>query len=321
MKKISCNFLIIIGLIMALGTISTVSAAGTDDPPKRPKNTGILSVKTAPQAYPILVDGVQVGLSGVSYAAEYYLTPGTHRVEIQVPNTSSPYVRDLEIKKDARNCICIKIVERTIETPCPYRVNVSGPEVVQEGDLIQFVATDAVNKTPVSYVWTVPPDVRITSGQGTSSITVDSTGLGGKNITAEVDVSDGTYDAQCRQRLTVRTFVKPPPPIDTPPPPTYVFFGNLIFRAFDADKQILDGYTIDLQNRPDAQAYVIVYQGRAPRSQSADKMARRSIDYLVKTRGIDPRRIMVTSGGSRETTQADMFIVPPGAQQPVPSPR
>jgi hypothetical protein len=323
MKKISCNFLIIVGLIMALGLVSTVSAAANDDKNKRPKNTGILSVKTSPVAYPVLVDGVQVGMSGIGAPAEFYLTPGNHKVEIQGANGKS-YVKDLEIIKDRKNCVCLKMIENTITTPCPYRVNVSGSETVKEGDLITFSAIDDVNKSesPLKYVWTVfPATARITSGQGTPSITVDSTGFPAQDIRAEVDVSNGTYDEVCSQRIPVKTFVEKIPEIETPRPRDPEFFGGLVFRTFDYDKAVLDQYAIALQNRPDAQAYMIVYQGRDKKSANSDKMTKRSLDYLVKARGVDPRRVLVTSGGSRDKSQADLFLVPPGASQPVPSPR
>src|SRR3954467_15788088 len=154
MKKISGNFLAILGLLLVFGTVSTALASGNDDK-NRPKNTGILSVKTTPVAYPVLVDGVQIGMSGVAASAEFYLTPGTHRVEIQGPDGKS-YTKDIDIVKDRKNCICIKIVENTISTPCPYRVVVNGPETVKDGDLINLFATNQVNSpNPVKYVWTV----------------------------------------------------------------------------------------------------------------------------------------------------------------------
>jgi hypothetical protein len=319
MKKISGNFLIIVGLIMALGMVSTVSAYTTDDTPKRPKNTGILSVKTN-EPLPVLVDGVQVGVSGVNEGKEFYLTPGTHRVEIQNPY-GAPIVRDIDIIKDRKNCICLKVIKTEITTPCPYRVEVAGPENVKEGDLITFFAQDRKGSpTALRYVWTVlPAGVRITSGQGTSSITVDSTGFPAQDIRADVDVSDGSYDEVCRQRIPVKTFVTPPPTI--PPPPPFEEKGNIVFRAFDEDKSQLDRYAIELQNRPDVQSYIIIYQGREKKSLSVDKMAKRSLDYLVKTRGVDPRRIVLIQGGSRLKTMADLFVVPPGATTlPVPTP-
>ena len=318
MKKISYNFLIIVGLIMALGLVTTASA-GTDDTTKRPKNTGILSVKTN-EPLPVLVDGVQVGMSGVNEGKEFYLTPGTHRVEIQNPY-GAPIIKDVEIIKDRKNCICLKVVKTEITTPCPYRAVVNGPETVKEGDLITFFATDEKGSPkPLKYIWTVlPAGVRVTSGQGTSSITVDSTGFPAQNIRAEVDVSDGSYDEVCRQVIPVRTYITPPPPPDNPPPdePRQ---SSLVFRAFDEDKAQLDPLVIELQNKLDGKAYIFIYQGREKKSPLAAKMAKRTIDYLVKTRGVDPSRITLTMGGSRPKTMADIFIVGPNTKIPVATP-
>ena len=58
MRKIGYNFLLILGLMITFGVANKVSANGNDT--KRPKNTGILAVKTSPGSYPVVVDGVQV---------------------------------------------------------------------------------------------------------------------------------------------------------------------------------------------------------------------------------------------------------------------
>jgi hypothetical protein len=60
-----------------------------------------------------------------------------------------------------------------------------------EGDLITFASTNLVTAgaIPVKYNWTVSPNnLNVTSGLGTSSITVDTKGLGGQTITADLDV-------------------------------------------------------------------------------------------------------------------------------------
>ncbi len=92
---------------------------------------------------------------------------------------------------------------------------------------------------------------------------------------------------------------------------------------FDDDKARLDNYANALQNRPDSQGYIIMYQGPkvGRKTVEADRMAKRSLDYLVKVRGVDPRRIVITNGGNREATMGDLWIVPPGAQPPVATPR
>ncbi len=316
MRNIKYNFLFVIGLALTFG-LTTVFAVEKNDT-KRPKNSGILTVKTTPMAMTVKVDGQVVGLSGVSTPAEFYLAPGIHRVEIEGPNGKA-FSKEIEIKKDAKNCICLKIVEETTKRPCPYDIRLDGPERVTEGDLITFASFNAVKNDaiPVIYTWTISPkNLRITSGLGTSAITVDTTGFGGQTITADLDVNDGVYDANCRQRISVPTIVD-----NIAPPPKARTFDDFVSLAFDDDKARLDAFTIELQNNPDAQGYIIMYQGTdkvSMRLRKVDVLSKRTLDYLVKVRGIDPRRIVITNWGTRTQTTYELWVIPPGAQPPVP---
>jgi hypothetical protein len=316
MRKFRYNFLFVVGLML---TVGLTAAFGFDDDTrtKRPKNAGILSVKTTPTAFPVKVDGQVIGMSGVSTPAEFYLAPGLHRIEIEGPNGQT-FSKELEIRRSAKNCICIKIVEQSISRPCPYDVRVDGPDKVLEGDLITFAAFNAVtaSETPLKYNWRVSPEtVRITSGQGTPSITVDTTGMGGQTVRAELDVWDGAYDANCRQQISV------PTEVEKQKVPEAVRCDIFESRAFDDDKARFDNCVIELQNRPDSQLYIIVYQGQdrlSTTTNTADKLSIRTLDYLVKTRGVDPRRISIVNWGTRPKTTFEIWIIPPGAQPPVP---
>lgn len=316
MRNIKYKFLFVVGLVLTIG-LTTVLADGKTDS-KRPKNTGILTVKTTPSAMTVKVDGQVVGLSGVSSPAEFYLAPGVHRVEVEGPNGKA-FSKEIEIRKDAKNCICLKIIEETTKRPCPYNIRLDGPERVVEGDLITFASFNAVknDSIPVNYNWTVSPkNLRITSGLGTPAITVDTTGFGGQTINADLDVNDGVYDANCRQKISVPTIVD-----KLPPPPSPRKFDEFESIAFDDDKARLDAFTIELQNNPDAQGYIIMYQGTdkvSMRTRKADVISKRTLDYLVKARGIDPRRIVITNWGTRPKTTYELWVIPPGAQPPVP---
>lgn len=318
MRNNKYNLLIMLGLILGIG-FSAVDA-GAQSRPKRPKNTGILTVKTSPVAYSVNVDGQFVGMSGVDTPAEFYLTPGFHRMEVEFPDGKF-FTKDIEIVRDRKNCVCLSFVERSVTRLCPYDIQLEGPQQVSEGDLITFVSRDVRNSpTPVNYTWRVSPaNARITSGLGTSSITVDTSGLGGQTVTAELDVNDGSvYDAKCRQNISVPTFVERLPP---PEPPKSFRFDRFIALSFDDDKARLDAFAIELQNNPDAQGYIILYQGsdrNSMRNKKVETLSKRALDYLVKTRGIDPRRIAVTQGGITDQTMYDLWIVPPGATPPVP---
>ncbi len=304
-----------IAFLFAIGSASAVLGSSATKI-KRPKNTGILSIKTSPDSYPVMIDGVQVGMSGVGTGAEFYVSPGTHKLEVTGPNGKS-FAKDVDIVKDVRNCVCLKMISDVIKRPCPYDIRVDAPSSVAEGDLVTFAAFNAVTEgsSALNYVWRVTPETaRITSGIGTPSITVDTSGLGGETITAALEVSDGSnFDTTCRQNVAAKTQV------ERPVKPEAFRFDSFESRSFDDDKARLDGLVIELQNRPDSQAYIVLFQGtEGKRRMNIDVLAKRSLDYLVKTRGVDPRRIQITKLGKRPRTGYEFWIVPPGAAPPLP---
>lgn len=280
------------------------------------KDMGILAVKTD-EPMTVFVDGVEVGQSGVGSEAIFYVTPGDHVVKI-VPPAGNAFVKSYTFTKNRKNCICLKTVRTDKKRPCPYDVSVSGPERVLEGDLITFAAFNNVtgSTTPLNYRWKVSPDmVRVTSGLGTSAITVDTTGMGGQMITAELDVTDDVYGKTCFQQKSV------PTEIQRRILPEKILCDEFQAGPFDDSKARFDNCVIQIQANPDAQLYFILYEGTDKVSKtrnSYDKLSKRTLDYLVKTRGFDPRRITLIKGGPRPKTTYEIWIVPPGASLPVP---
>ena len=310
------NFLFVAGIILTLG-LSAVFANG-DDKNKRPKNTGTLSVRTTEESYPIKVDGQYVGMSGVGTGAEFYLTPGFHSVEVTGPD-GRVWKGDIEIRVDKKNCVCLKIVRETISTPCPYRFHLEGPDKISDGDLVTFAAINAgTAPIPLRYGWKVTPgSARITSGLGTPSITVDSTGIGDGKIIAELDVNDSVYDNKCRQVISVPTEVSKIPIVV---PPKGFRCDEFQARTADDDKARFDNCVIQAQNTPDSLLYVVIHPGTDKISltrNTYEKLSKRALDYMVKTRGFDPRRIYILKGTPRPKTSYEIWIVPPGAQPPV----
>jgi hypothetical protein len=284
---------------------------------KRPKNTGALTVRTSPAALQVKIDGQDAGMSGVVDAAEFYLDPGIHKVEVIGPN-GAIFNRDVEIRKDKKHCVCLRIVEETISRACPYRFNLEGPEKISEGDLVTFAAINrGTAPIPIRYEWRVSPNsVRVTSGLGTPTITVDSAGMGGKRIIAELDVNDDVYDNKCRQTISVPTTVTIIPPPEVVKPFRCDEFES---KAPDDDKARFDNCVIQAQNTPDAQLYIIVNPGTDRLSMTRntyDRVSKRALDYMVKVRGFDPRRISIVRGSERQKTGFVVWIVPPGATPP-----
>ena len=135
-----------------------------------------------------------------------------------------------------------------------------------------------------TYNWTVSAGT-ITSGQGTSSITVDTKGTGGQTITATVEV--GGVDPTCNRTASCSTPVKPKPAL----PRKFDEYGNI---RFNDEKARLDNFAIQLQNEPTATGAIVGYGSC---DAEGTTRANRAKDYLVNTRGIDASRLNVIDGG------------------------
>jgi hypothetical protein len=114
--------------------------------------------------------------------------------------------------------------------------------------------------------------------------------------------------------------------------PTQIFdsFGDL---CCDAEKAHLDNFAIALERQPLSKGYIIFYGGRrqhypychspAQRLQrrgEPEARAARLKPYLVYSRGLNPRQVVVINGGYRESWTAELWIVPNGAGPPNASP-
>jgi hypothetical protein len=323
MRRISCNFILAVGLILTLGWVNEAFAGNADA--KRPRNAGVLSVQVTfeelakPASYRVLVDGKEIGMSGNRTPSIFYLAPGVYTVEIIGVDDKVYYEKEIEIRKKEKNCICLRIVEREERKPCPYDVRVEvTKQAAAEGETVIFRAVNAISASvPLTYRWSVTPASARIVGEREGEIEVDTTGLGGQPITAYLDVTDDVYGKTCFQKNS--TSFTPPPPVITqrPEPVLCVVFES---TSFDDDKYRFDQCAIQLRNRPDAKLYINVYQGTDKLSRTritADLVRRRTLDYLVKARGIDPKKIDIFMRGTRPRTTIEIWIVPAGADAPV----
>jgi len=188
--------------------------------------------------------------------------------------------------------------------PCPT-ISVSCPSDIDPGQPITFTASVSggpANAT-FTYNWSVSAGT-ISSGQGTSSITVDTAGLSGTSVTATVNI--GGADPSCSATASCTTAVKTPKPVAT----RFDEYGNI---KFNDEKARLDNYAIQLQNTPGSAATIIVYGSCAGEAQARGDRAK---DYLVNTRGIEAGRITVVDGGCRSDLTVQLWVVPQGADAP-----
>ena len=196
-------------------------------------------------------------------------------------------------------------------TACP-KISVSSPSEVDVGQPITFTAsvTGGDPDLAPTYNWVLSAGT-ISSGQGTSVITVDTMNTDGASVTATVQL--GGLDRMCKATALATTGVKPKPY----PPRMFDRFGSL--KPADRNAR-LDNFAIQLQNEPDAQASVIAYAGRTSVKGAAAVLLKKMWDYLVWTRGIEGGRIITVDGGLRETATTELWIVPRGSTPPRPSP-
>ena len=189
--------------------------------------------------------------------------------------------------------------------PCPT-VSVSCPSDVGPNEPITFTASVAGGDAGATwtYNWSVSAGT-ISSGQGTSTITVDTANLAGQSVTATVSI--GGADPSCTGTTASCTTS-----IRTPPAEARKFdeYGNI---RFNDEKARLDNYAIQLQNEPTATGTIIVYGSCNGEGQQRGDRAK---DYLVNTRGIEAGRITVVDGGCRSELTVQLWIVPSGAAAP-----
>jgi hypothetical protein len=308
MQKIRYNFLFVLGLVLIFGTVSTAFSQKKN---RIPKNMGRLSVKSSPDAYEVRIkDGEILGESGVGDYAEFDLRPGDYDIEVEAPN-GQIFSKRIKIVKKQNYCICLTFKEGITEE-CPYNVVVDPPEDVIEGEPAVFTARNiGINPTfPIRYNWRVSGGT-ILSGQGTPSISVSTVGMGDQTIRAFLDVTDDIPGSTCQQKNEVSVNVT-----KKPREPESRKCAEFVSRTPDENKANFDNCVIQANAEPNSQIYVILYRGTSKGSTSVERLKRQTLDYFVKTRGFDPRQIVVNEGGTAERTTVVIWIVPPGAPTP-----
>lgn len=309
-----------VAVMVACASLVSASSAKQKNKKNQP-TTGRIEVSTNPGGYPITIDGQPAGET-TDYVRAIELDPGSHTVEIQFPNNTR-WSQVFNIIAGRKNCIALNYRPRTIEipaiaaSPCPYPVNVTAPSSVSDGDIVTFTAdVGYAGPSALNYTWTVsPPAARILSGAGTPTITVDSSGLNNRRLTAILVVDDGSGDRACRQTAQAATGVAALPKIEAPKR-----FDEFPSVAHDDDKARLDNLAIELQNNPGSTGYVVAYAGRNSRAGEADRMGQRAVEYLTTTRGLSPDRVRFINGGYRDSNTFELWLVPQGAAPPAPTP-
>jgi hypothetical protein len=290
---------------LSLAADSTVIKACNDESARVRLVATARSVNGAPLRYRWTTNGGRLRGDGASTSWDLAgARPGVYQAFVEVDDG-----RDL-------NCVAFSSVAIVV-TDCPPppppaiicpNVTVSCPDAASENATTTFTATLSGGSPGITptYNWTISAG-RIISGQGTPSITVDTTGMAGQTLRANLDV--GGFNTPCPASCTTSI------PIMNKPRK----FDEYYDIARNDEKARLDNYAIQLQSEPGSQGYVIVYPSRRAKPNDAQARAQRISDYLVNSRGIDTRRVVIIMGPPREDWLFELWVVPEGAPPPVPN--
>ena len=137
--------------------------------------------------------------------------------------------------------------------------------------------------------------------RGTSSISVDTTGLAGQNVTATVDIVG--LDASCNCTTTASGSGS----VSAKPEKTLV---DTFDKAVDDDvKARVDAFYITLNNNPNAQGYIINYGTAAE-----IKKRRAQIMKAINFRKYDAGRVTFVDSPGAAGVSTKFYLVPAGAE-------
>lgn len=190
---------------------------------------------------------------------------------------------------------------------CPS-LSVSCPDTASAGVPVTFTVNvgDTPDDAKLTFNWLVSAGT-IASGQGTTSITVDTTGIpGGAVLTATVEV--GGLPGSCPNSSSCTPFIPwgcPRGKVDE--------YGDI---GWGDERARLDNYAIELLNDPEAVGYLIGYGGRRSRRGEALRRIERAKKYLTAVRAVPAGRVVTIDGSYRESLTLELWVSRKGAQPP-----
>ena len=197
-----------------------------------------------------------------------------------------------------------------VAAQCP-QIRIAPPDKAEDGMPSAFAA-EAIGGDPAvkpTWNWSITAG-DITSGQGTYLITVETSGFGGRSLSATVKAVG--YPPACKVEAT-----SPPVYIETLWTKRFAEYGML---SDAAEKEKLEKYAFTLRVEKRYQAYVIAYAGRNGSRDTAHAHLKTVHTYLTTAQNIPAERITTVVGGFRDEPATELWLVPKGRQQPNISP-
>lgn len=200
----------------------------------------------------------------------------------------------------------ITMVERG---PCP-KLSVYSDDTVSPGQTLTMDALIQLgdpNVTP-TFRWMISAG-KIVSGQGTSSINIDTTGASG-TITGTVEI--GGYQSQCDSTASSTTSL-------VSKPQTRKFDEFSPMMKDEVINERLDNFAIELQNDKTAKGVLLFYAGRTSRVGAIEALLAYAKKHLSSKRAIPATQLVAQDGGFRESGLIELWLMPAGAPMPTPS--
>jgi hypothetical protein len=233
------------------------------------------------------------------------VAPGTYTVTVEVDDGCGCIAfTSTTVTVDACNCI------PNPPPPCPT-VTVSCPDTGVAGTPVTFTANVSAgdpNVTP-TFNWTVSAGT-ISSGQGTSSITVDTTGVTG-TVTATVEV--GGYDRSCQTAASCTISDGFYPPVSR----KVDEYGDIKLKDEWAR---LDKFATELLSDSTAQGFFVCYGGRRSTAGEAQRRCDRALKYTSRYPWTASARLVTVDAGYRCEPLVELWLVPAGAEPPADAP-
>ena len=192
--------------------------------------------------------------------------------------------------------------------PCA-QISIESPTKVDPGTPIVFSSrvTNISSTETLTYRWQVSAGT-ITSGQGSSEIAVDTTGLGGQSVEATVEFN--TRVGTCSVKSKVVEIAAPPIACGM----AFDEYGDI---RWNDEMARLDNFAIQMMNIPSARGTIITLAGNPTYRGEAAFRLDRAANYLVNVRGISRERLIITDAGYRTQLTTYLWIVPEGLNPPV----
>jgi len=250
--------------------------------------------------------------------ARYRWTPEAGHIEGTGPNVNwnlsgvppGRYQVSVESETGSEGRTCQAFSSTSVLVECrPFQpaicptVSIIGPTTVVPGQPVTLASVLTSNSSAVVpvYSWQVSAG-KIIEGQGTNSVKVDTSDLGGQIITAKVSLTG--YSVDCSAKASVEVAVVQ----------TCRRFDEFPAITRNDEKARLDNFAIEMQGDPSAIGYVVIYPGQRDDIKQIRTRSKAIVDYLVNSRRIDAGRIVTRTGPSRDRLIVELWSCPKGTE-------